>query len=374
MNRIHLVLFLSRATPLSRWDAAGIITREIAIYRQMRPHLQKISIVTSGGAEELRYQNRLGDINILYNRWGLSPNTYSLLAPFLHRQALQTGSLFKTNQLDGAWTAIIAGRLYRKPVIVRAGYLWAEDFDTQSKQKVKRNVIHNLQSFAFKKANHIIVTTAAIKSHIIEHDAIPAEKVTVIPNYVDTEMFCPADKRTPDEKQICFVGRLNPIKNLDRLIQAAAHFPDVSLTLVGQGKQRAELDTLARKLGVKVEFTGTVPNHKLPQIINRAAIFVLPSFSEGHPKALIEAMACGAAVIGTDVLGIRNVIRHEETGLLCPPTVEGIQAAVRRLLHDDDLRAKLGQAARTFTVQEYSLTKIVQRELTLYEKIKKSEF
>ncbi len=368
----HLILFLSRATPLSRWDKIGILDREIAIYKKMRPHLGGISVVTSGGEEELRYQNRLGDINILYNRWGLSPNLYSLLAPFLHRKILKKGSIFKTNQLDGAWTAIIAGWLYGKPVVVRAGYLWAENFSKQYHQGMKNKFIRWLQQFAFKRAQTIILTTEAMKRHIIQHYRTPSEKITVIPNYVNTDLFRPMPEIQPERGRICYVGRLRPIKNLDTLIKAIAKIPDASLVLIGTGEQGETLKALAQNRGVKAKFTGALPNSTLPKEINRSQIFILPSLSEGHPKALIEAMACGAAVIGTDVNGINNIIHHEQTGLLCPPTVAGIQSAVQRLLTDEALRTRLGKAARAFAKQEYSLKQIAQRELALYQEVQKN--
>jgi glycosyltransferase involved in cell wall biosynthesis len=101
----------------------------------------------------------------------------------------------------------------------------------------------------------------------------------------------------------------------------------------------------------------------LPEEINRSAVFVLPSLYEGHPKALIEAMSCGVAVVGTDVDGIRDVIRHGETGLLCEPTTDALAATLNRVLSDAALRNRLGQAAREFVVREYSLERVVALEL-----------
>jgi glycosyltransferase involved in cell wall biosynthesis len=80
-------------------------------------------------------------------------------------------------------------------------------------------------------------------------------------------------------------------------------------------------------------------------------------------------MACGVAVLGTDVEGIRNVIRREETGLLCPPSPEGIAAALTRLLEDAPLREKLGRRAREFAIREYSLDRIAQQELALLAEV-----
>lgn len=368
-NDICLILFLSRATPLAKWDKMGIFAREVAIYNKLRSRLGQLSIITSGGQEELVYQSKLPGINILYNRWKLSPNLYSILAPFLHYSALQKGTVYKTNQLDGSWTTINAGRLYCKPVIVRAGYLWAEHFESQISQGVKSKLINQLQAYAFKNASTINLTTATMKQHVSAKYDISSEKINVVPNYVDTDLFRPRRDIQPISGRICYIGRLHPRKNLHLLIKAMAGLPNCSLYLIGAGPQQAELANLATQYQVKVHFAGVLSNSQIPPEINRSEVFVLPSQFEGHPKALIEAMACGIPVIGTDVKGIRQVIRHEETGVLCSPTVDGIKEAIQQLLTDSSLRQRLGNAAHDFATREYSLDRIVQMELSVLQAV-----
>jgi glycosyltransferase involved in cell wall biosynthesis len=369
MNDVHLVLFLTRATPLATWHQVGILEREAALYRQLRPLVGSIRVVTSGGPEELRYRYALGDVEILYNRHGLPPNAYSLLAPLLHRRALQAGTLYKTNQLDGAWTALLAGQLYRKPVVVRAGYLWAPTFTKVVGRTWKTRLAHRLERLALRRADAVILTTAAMKQQVAGQYGIAPERIAVIPNFVDTELFRPDPQVTPLPGRILFVGRLEPEKNLPAVLEALKQTPGASLALVGQGSQGPALAAYAQQHGLAVEFLGRIPNTRLPEEIRRAEVFILPSLYEGHPKALIEAMACGAAVIGSDAPGIRELIRHEETGLLCVPGAAGIAAALRRLLADADLRARLGAAARAAAAQQFSLTSVVQTELALYRAV-----
>lgn len=368
---IHLTLFLTRAVPLSLWDQLGLLEREIVLYRRLCPHLTAFSIVTDGGAEELDYQEKLPGVRILYNRWGLSPNLYSLLAPFLHWQTLQKATIYKTNQLDGAWTAIIAGLLHHRPVIVRAGYGWALNFRRSRGDTRKARLIRRLERWMLRRANRVAITTPRLRQYIVQEHGVPAERVAVIPNYVDTEGFCPLPNVQPGNGRVVFVGTFNSAKNLPALLQAAAQVPAMQLTLIGDGPLRPQLETLAQDLDIveRVTFAGRVNHAQLPNALNQAQVFALVSHYEGHPKALIEAMACGRAVVGTDVDGIQDVIRHEETGLLCDPTPEGIAAALARLLEDNALRNSLGQAARKFAVREYSLERIVEQELTLLDEM-----
>lgn len=368
-KNIHLVFFLSRATPLSRWHKMGILERETAIYKRLASHLGKVSIVTSGGEEELAYQEQLGQIEILYNRWGLSPNLYGLLAPFLHWSALRQASVYKTNQLDGSWTAIIAGMLHRRPVIVRAGYLWAELHRQNGGQGIKAAIIDRLQAFSFRRADRIMLTTEAMKRKVSETYKISLENSAVIPNYVDTDRLSPMPTLDRIKGRICFVGRLHPVKNLDLLIEALGQLPQASLVLVGRGQQREELERLAQHHQANVQFLGVLPHAQIPLELNRSEVFILPSRSEGHPKALIEAMSCGLPVIGTDVSGIRELIQHGKTGWLCQPNLESIRAALQELLAQPQLRAQLADNARQYALEHFALDKIVELELKVLTEV-----
>ena len=366
---IHLVIFLSRATPLSRWDQMGIFEREVALYRRLAARLGKVSLVTSGGPEEFDYLERLGTVGVLYNRWGLSPNIYSILAPTLHWSALRQATLYRTNQLDGAWTAILAGMLHRKSVIVRAGYWWARFYREQFGDGIKAALIDHLEKFSLKRATKIFLTTEAMKQEIADRYNLSSERIVVIPNYVDTDRLRPASGEPITRRRVCYVGRLHPRKNVDLLIKAMAQIPDSSLLVIGEGNERSHLERLARDNGLETSFPGVLPHKQIPERIHGCDVFVLPSKFEGHPKALLEAMACGLAVVGTDVKGIRNLLEHEDTGLLCPPTVAGIKTAIERLFQDDSLRTRLGNSAGAFVKNHFSLDKIVEIELKAIESV-----
>jgi glycosyltransferase involved in cell wall biosynthesis len=350
---------------MAHWEERGIVDRETALYRRLRPYLASLCIVTSGGEQELGYQKTLDACGILHNRWKLPPNLYTIAAPFLHRKRLRDVTLFRTHQLDGAWSAAIASRVYARPLIVRAGYLWAEFFERERGWGIKARIASALQSFALRQAEVVVLTTDEMKHHVMRVYGIAAESIHVIPNYVDVGLFRPRPDVEPVAGRVCYIGRLHARKNVIALLRALTRVPGASLTVVGEGGELATLLAFARERRIEVRFLGALPQERLPEEIARAEVFVLPSRFEGHPKALIEAMACGAAVVGTDVEGTRAVIRHEETGLLCPLTEEGLARAIQRLLADGDLRRRLGRAARAFVEREYGLDRIVEQELAL---------
>jgi glycosyltransferase involved in cell wall biosynthesis len=104
-------------------------------------------------------------------------------------------------------------------------------------------------------------------------------------------------------------------------------------------------------------------------MIREAQVFALASSYEGSPKALLEAMACGKAVVGADSPGIREVIQHGDNGLLAEPTPDGFEMALRRLLRDSELRRRLGPRARAYVMQNNSQAASALKEARLLREL-----
>lgn len=361
-ENVTLTLLLTRGVPMQVWHQTGILNREMKYYLNLARQFQKIKFITYGGKSEINIIPSAGNISILCNKWNLPPNLYSLLIPFLYRKEINNVDIIKTNQLDGAWTAIIAGWVYKKPVIVRAGYVWSDVYSKEIGKDFKAALIKKIERWCLKKCHHIFSTTQEIKERLIEKYHLPVEKITVIPNYIDTSTFHPNSEIQKIPGRICFVGRLAPIKNIDILIRAISQIPNAFLIIIGKGKQEEELRSLAKQLQANVQFLGQMENEDLPGELLKSEIFVLPSALEGHPKALIEAMACGCAVIGTDVPGIRSIIRHKETGYLCNPTVESLRDGIIELLNNEVLRKNISENAAIYAQREFNIDRIVDLE------------
>lgn len=111
----------------------------------------------------------------------------------------------------------------------------------------------------------------------------------------------------------------------------------------------------------------------MPEIYAQSHIVCLPSYREGLPKALMEAAACGRPVVGTDVPGCREVVRHESTGLLVPARdAAALAAALRRLLGDKTLRGRLGESGRRMAVADFAQEKIAEQTLAVYDRLMRS--
>lgn len=340
--------------------------REVALYRRLQERGALIRFVTYGGREDLKYARRIPGIRILCNRWQLAPARYERWLPWLHWRALALGDVIKTNQTDGGEVALRAARKWRKPLVARCGYQWSY-FAGRSRSEAEARRACRIEQEVFGNARAVVVTTPAMADDLAGRISGISHRVRVIPNYVDTERFRPEPGRSP-QCDLIFVGRLAPQKNLDGLLEAVRPL-GVTLTLIGNGPLRDVLRSRFGDLGGRLRWHDAVAHLQLPSLLNRARAFVLPSHYEGHPKALIEAMACGLPVIGADSPGIREMIEHGRTGWLCGTDAASIRQAVETVLADQDLRQQLGAGARTFAAGQFSLDRIVEMEWALLNEV-----
>lgn len=199
-------------------------------------------------------------------------------------------------------------------------------------------------------AHTVVLTDVAADWHATHTGVEP----TVIPNCVP--LGSPIDGDREDRTIDVFAaGRLVHHKGFDVLLRALADPPLRDrvgrVVIAGEGTRSAELAELARRLDVRVEWAGAVTD--MAAWYAQAKVFALPSRSEGHPLALLEAMAAGCAPVASDCpTGPREIIEHGVDGLLVEPDdPTALAASIVRLLDDDHLRAGLADAARRKAAQ-----------------------
>jgi glycosyltransferase involved in cell wall biosynthesis len=181
-----------------------------------------------------------------------------------------------------------------------------------------------------------------------------AEAITIIPNGVDTDHFTPAPAGEParfDEPTLLYIGRLRRYKGVEFVLRALARLrargDSVRLIVAGQGDDRPRLEQLAATLGIDdaVEFVGFVSEERKLELLRRAWIHVLTSANEGWGITVLEAAACGTPTVASDAPGLRDSVRHDETGRLVPHgDVAALEAALHDLLHDNAGREAMAEA------------------------------
>ncbi len=184
---------------------------------------------------------------------------------------------------------------------------------------------------------------------------------------------------TGSGNNLLFVGRLRYYKGVNYLLEALTFLPDARLTIVGTGPMERAWKQLADELGIapRVEWMGEVSDDALPAFYEACDVFVLPCSerSEAFGAVQLEAMRAGKPVVSCDVnTGVAWVNQNEITGLVVPPkNPRALAEAISRLLDDDALRHEFGDAGRLCVEQEFTLEKMVDGVMQVYERALKAK-
>jgi glycosyltransferase involved in cell wall biosynthesis len=214
---------------------------------------------------------------------------------------------------------------------------------------------------------------------MIEEEKVPAAKLHLCYNGVDTGVFFPAATPRPAALSaaslvIGSVCAWRPEKRLDILIEAFSQVQHLraglKLALAGGGSEEGPLRGQIERLGLSEKCHLEPATNDVAEWLRAIDVFVLPSSSEGFSNALLEAMACGCAVIGARVGGTPELIEHGERGLLFDSgSVEQLSAALAALVEDAGLRERLGGAAARFAAETFPIGRAAARMQGLYEEM-----
>ena len=313
----------------------------------------------------------LDKVVLLPRRGPWPARLYAFLLPFLYRRQLRECEALRVEQFSGVVPALVTRWLDGVPFVVTYGYHYAEVARIAGSQ-LKPRLYRWLERAAFPRAAGVIVTSRQMESLLATHPEKP--RLAYFPNGVDTDSFAPAPPHRPasEPRTVLYVGRLEQEKNLARLIDALALVREtpLRLRLLGDGSLRGDLEARARAAGVPTEFPGVVPHGSLPAHFQSADCFVLPSLTEGHPKALIEAMACGLPCAASARGGIPSIMEDGATGLLFDPEDPAeIARVLGRLLADAALARRLGEGARAAALAHYDVHALLKAEVAFVQSV-----
>jgi glycosyltransferase involved in cell wall biosynthesis len=226
-------------------------------------------------------------------------------------------------------------------------------------------LLRRTRNWAVRRARHVFTPSAYLRELVVGW-GIPAGRVSVSPNPAPDLPPMPSREELRAEfglegPTLAFAGRLMAAKALDVALAAVALVPEVALVIVGDGPDRAALEQQrdALGLGERVRFVGGLGREGVLRMFRSADAVVLSSRWENFPHVIVEALAVGTPVISSAVGGVPEVVRDGENGLLVPAgDVDALAAAIRRLLGDDELRARLAAAAAP-SVESYSAERLL---------------
>jgi glycosyltransferase involved in cell wall biosynthesis len=360
-----------------------------------------VMVLTRRSDASLKKHERYGEVDVYrlaptgsgqFQKWGLLFSSLSALFKLRDQYDL----IFVSGYRIIGLTAVLAGKLFRNPVVLKAdsqGEMSGDFFESGLK---KIRVSHKSFLFrAFLGFRNMILKRAdafsAISPEIASEwtsSGIPSEKVHLIPNCVDTKRFVPVEPaqkkflRTkldlPQDATIAiYTGRLVSYKGLPLLLKVwneiRSRHNNVLLILAGTGgldihncEEELREYVEANRLESHVLFTGAVQN--VHEYLQASDIFVFPTENDAFPSSIVEAMACGLPVVTTPVGAIKTIVTDGRTGMLIQPGVqEQLFQALDVMLSDKMLASRLGDAAHQSVQGLYSAEAVSKKYLNLFQ-------
>jgi PEP-CTERM/exosortase A-associated glycosyltransferase len=290
-----------------------------------------------------------------------------------------------------AFPALRVGKYLKVPVVYEIRALWedaAVDHGSYGQDSYKYRLVRFLETIVCNRAAAVIVLSSGLQRDLVER-GIPSEKMAVVGNGVNLNQFGPEvvdgsfrkQWRLERKRVVGFIGSFYRYEGLDLLIDAAARlcsrWPTLAVVLVGGGEMEAELKKRADDLGLggRVIMPGRVPHHEIASIYASMDVLVYPRRSMRltelvTPLKPLEAMAMGKPVIASDVGGHRELITHNETGLLFQPaSVPALVDRLDQILSSEELRSKLSRQAVAWVRRKRSWKTLSDTYAKVYSKV-----
>lgn len=235
---------------------------------------------------------------------------------------------------------------------------------------------------SMRLADISVAVSEAAGQRLASAGLVAAHKIRVLPNGIHPAPFRPRDPQlraqlaaslglAPETRLVGFVGRLNWAKDLPTMVAAFARVcarrDDVALVLVGEGEERAGIESAIKDAGIANRVFLLGDRSDVPALLPAFSIFAMSSVSEGYSIALLEACASALPIVTTRVGGNGEIVTDGVNGLVVPPQdPEAMAAALIRLLDDPDLAARMGHAGRAWLLENATFDVMAARYLALY--------
>lgn len=277
---------------------------------------------------------------------------------------------------------ILSG-LFRIPSVKEVAGIISDETKTRRQgDRVSLWVITAVEKFNMPGADRLIAVTSKLKDVLRDDYRVPEDRIAVIWNGANTDLFKPMDAGdareqlglSQSESYVCYIGSLTQWQGVEHLINSAplvlAEFPETRFLIVGDGIMREELVALAKHSGVsdRVIFVGFVPYEQVPRYINASDVCVAPFVSNERsertglsPLKLCEYMACGKPVVTSAISGLEIVESSTSGILVAPGDHRELASAILKLLRTPELRKKMGENGRKYVVENRSWESVARK-------------
>lgn len=279
------------------------------------------------------------------------------LGSYIRRQRIQLVHSFDTPMNV---FAMPVAKAFRAPVVLSSQRAFRE---------LSAPMYRKMLRFTDRIVDAVVVNCRALETHLIHDEGVACDRIRLCYNGIDTDTFRPAAR---GEGKSCVIGvvcALRPEKALPTLVEAFArvHRPGLKLLIVGSGPVLQDLQALASKLHIAGDCTFEPATSAVTPWLHSIDIFVLPSRSEALSNSLMEAMACGCAVVASKVGGNPELVEHGSTGLLFAPLdAVDLAAQLQILIDQPEARRRMADSGSRKIHENFRLRDAARRMAEIY--------
>ena len=357
---------------LKVWDVSGSLERELMYFEKLYKDFKvEHSIFTYGDVDELNYVNN--EYITIYPMFSMFKKTeskimtfiLSIIYPFKVRKDLKNNiDIIKVNQLTGAWVGIILSIILKKPLYVRTGYDQYLFSIKDGKNFFKRMFFYFLTYVALIFCDIYSVTSKSDFDFITNKYRFNKSKLIYRPNWIPVNKSFNSKNR--NTKTILSVGRLEEQKNFKFIIDEIKN-TDFSLEIIGDGSLKEELKWYAKENNVNLKIISNINYFELLEKYNDYQYFVLPSFYEGNPKVLIEAMGKGCIALASNISNHTEIIKNNKNGIIFDFSEGSLTNFLKKLDKNIDLRKNIALNAYEEINLKFSIDKAAMSEYEDYK-------
>ena len=269
--------------------------------------------------------------------------------------------------------ALVASALFRKPLVVDVRDLWinaAIGLGFVQRRSLTTRLSRRYEELVMHRADRILTTTDEMSDRIRDdYPDLPADRLTVIPNGVDTEVFAPREG-IEEERTVVYIGNVGHMMDFEAAVRSMQFVDEpLELRIVGDGDLRPETERLVDELdlGDRITVHDPIDREEVPTILSRAMIGIVPlkpisSLRYAVPIKTYEYMACKLPVVGTGEGAIESVVSDQETGVLVDDDPRAIADAFESLAGDPGRRVRLGENGYRCATEQYD-RRVISRRL-----------
>lgn len=370
---MNVILFFTYGVSLKDWADAGLLNRELKIYEKMSKEQGiNFTFLTYGDNKDFDYLDKESKLNLIpiYKFIKRPKSNFfriikSFYIPFyLKKLNENSNQIIKTNQLYGAWVAIIYKFLTGFPLITRTGYDLFSFSKYENKNIFKKLSYYLLTFFSLNFSNYYFVTSKTDFSFLIKKFWFNSKKLKLVPNWVEIGHTNESHERRANK--VLVVGRLEKQKNMD-LIVKSFNDTEFQVDIYGEGSLESYLKNTAKSSNIN--FKGVVEHQELLKLYQQYNFYVSMSSYEGNPKSTLEAMGSGCVVAVTDIENNRELVSNYKNGIIFNPLVDDIILILKKLNENTSLIKNIRASGIEYIKANNSITEVIKKEIEIYNLI-----